>query len=52
MPIDEDAAMLARLMIEAGRPAAWVLMMVAAYFGERGRDAALAVLEEHELRES
>jgi hypothetical protein len=52
MPISEDAQALARVMLEAGRPSLWVLMMVAAYFGERGREAALSVLEERISRES
>jgi hypothetical protein len=36
-------------MLDAGRPFEWVLMMVAAYFGEQqGREAALAIMEERE----
>jgi hypothetical protein len=48
MSINEDAQALAPVMLEAGRPFEWVLMMVTAYFGEVGREAALSVIEEHE----
>lgn len=47
--ITEDAQALARVMLEAGRPPQWVLIMVSAYYGEVGREAALAVLEEREI---
>jgi hypothetical protein len=45
-----NARALAALMLDAGREPLWVLMMVAAYYGEQqGREAALAVIEEREL---
>jgi hypothetical protein len=37
---------LARVMLEAGREPMWVVLMVAMYYGERGREAALSVIEE------
>jgi hypothetical protein len=46
----ENARGLARVMLDAGREPLWVLMMVAAYYGEQqGREGALAVIEEREL---
>jgi hypothetical protein len=45
MALNEDATMLARIMLEAGREPIWVLLMVSAYYGESGRQAALALLE-------
>jgi hypothetical protein len=44
----ENARGLARAMLDAGRPFEWVLMMAGAYFGERGREAALSAIEERE----
>jgi hypothetical protein len=46
MPISEDAAMLARVMLEAGREPMWVILVVGWYFGRQGRDVALDVIEE------
>jgi hypothetical protein len=40
-----NARELAEVMLGSGRPAEWVLLMVAAYFGPQGRDAALGVIE-------
>jgi hypothetical protein len=45
-PINEDAQALARVMLEAGREPIWILLNVSAYYGEQGRQAALAVIEE------
>lgn len=45
----ENARGLARAMLEAGREPLWVLTMVSAYYGQRGREAALAIIEEREL---
>jgi hypothetical protein len=47
----ENARGLATAMLEAGRPFEWVLMMVSAYYGDRGREVALAIIEESEPRE-
>jgi hypothetical protein len=53
MPIPQDAARhFARAMIDAGRPPSFVFEVMAAYYGELGQAVALAVLEEHESRES
>jgi hypothetical protein len=46
MAINEDATLLARVMLEAGREPVWVVMMVSAYYGDPGRQAALTVIEE------
>jgi hypothetical protein len=45
MALYEDAQALARLMLEAGRERIWVVLHVAAYYGEQGRQAALDVIE-------
>ena len=45
----ENARGLARAMLDAGRPFEWVLTMVSAYYGQRGREVALSVIEEREL---
>lgn len=45
MPI-EDARHFAKAMIDAGRSSEFVLEVMAAYYGDPGREAALAVLEE------
>jgi hypothetical protein len=42
----ENAKLLASAMLDAGREPLWVLMMVAAYFGEPGREAASAAIGE------
>jgi hypothetical protein len=44
----ENAKLLASAMLDAGREPLWMLMMIGAYFGELGREAALAVIEERE----
>jgi hypothetical protein len=44
----ENAKALASAMLDAGREPLWALTMVAAYFGEPGREAALAIIEERE----
>jgi hypothetical protein len=46
MPINEDAQALTRVMLEAGREPMWIVLHVSAYYGETGRQAALAVIEE------
>jgi hypothetical protein len=48
MAVNEDAAMLARVMLEAGKEPMWVLMMTTAYYGDPGRQAALAVIEQRQ----
>jgi hypothetical protein len=48
MAISEDATLLARVMLEAGREPIWVLTMVSAYYGDLGRQAALTVIEERQ----
>jgi hypothetical protein len=45
----QNAQGLARAMLDAGREPLWVLTMVSAYYGQRGREAALAIIEESEL---
>jgi hypothetical protein len=42
----ENAQALARAMLDAGRESMWVLFHVSAYYGEQGRQAALAVIEQ------
>jgi hypothetical protein len=44
----ENAQGLARAMLDAGREPLWVLTMVSAYYGERGREVALSVIEERQ----
>jgi hypothetical protein len=48
MPLYEDAQALARVMLDSGREPMWVLLHVSAYYGETGRQAALAVIEERQ----
>ena len=48
MAIMDDARHFAKAMIEAGRPFEFVLEAMAAYYGDLGREAALAVMEEYE----
>jgi hypothetical protein len=49
MPIvDEAARHFAKAMVEAGRDPSFIFEVMAAYYGDQGRQAALAVLEEHE----
>jgi hypothetical protein len=47
MPIvDEAARHFAKAMVEAGREPSFIYEVMAAYYGDAGREAALAVLEE------
>ena len=49
MPIvDEAARHFAKAMVEAGRDRSFIFEVMAAYYGNAGRDAALAVMEEYE----
>jgi hypothetical protein len=53
MAINDDAARhFAEAMIEAGREPSFIFEVMAAYYGNAGREAAIAALEEHESRES
>ena len=44
----ENARDLATAMLDANRSFEWVLTTVSAYYGERGREVALSVIEERE----
>jgi len=44
----ENARGLATAMLDAGREPLWVLTMVSAYYGQRGREVALSVIEEQQ----
>jgi hypothetical protein len=46
MPIAEDARALAEAMIASGREPLWCVLVVGWYFGDRGREAVLELLEE------
>jgi hypothetical protein len=47
MAINDDAARdLAKAMIDAGRSTSFILEYVSVYFGDVGREAALAAIEE------
>jgi hypothetical protein len=48
MAIMDDARHFAKAMIEAGRPFEFVLEVTAAYYGDLGREVALAAMEEYE----
>jgi hypothetical protein len=42
----ENARALTLAMLEAGREPLWALLITSWYFGDRGREAALALLEQ------
>jgi len=46
MAVNENAQGLARAMLEAGREPFWVVLVVGWYYGQAGREAALALIEE------
>jgi hypothetical protein len=46
MDINEAARHFAKAMVEAGREPSFIFEVMAAYYGNVGREAALAVLEE------
>jgi hypothetical protein len=46
MADNENAEGLARAMLDAGREPLWCVLVVGWYFGQAGREAALALLEE------
>lgn len=49
MPINDEAARhFAKAMIEAGREPSFIFEVMAAYYGNAGREAALAAMEEAE----
>jgi hypothetical protein len=53
MSITEDAARhFAKALLNAGREPSFIFEVMAAYYGELGREAALSVLEESELQET
>jgi hypothetical protein len=51
MPVNDDARALAETLIASGREPLWCMLVVGWHYGERGREAALSVIEERELQE-
>jgi hypothetical protein len=45
--VDEAARHFAKAMLDAGREPSFIFEVMAAYYGNVGREAAIAVLEEH-----
>ena len=46
MAINEDARALAEVMIASGREPLWCMLVVGWYYGDQGRQAVLALLED------
>jgi hypothetical protein len=47
MALNDDARALAEVMIASGREPLWCVLVVGWYFGSEGRQAALALIEQH-----
>lgn len=45
MAITDDASLFARYLLDAGREPFWVLLVTSWYYGAKGRDVALGVIE-------
>jgi hypothetical protein len=46
---EEQARLLTEALLAAGREPMWIVLLVSAYHGPKGREVALSVIEEQEI---